>query len=67
MKVDGTHTAIQIDAYLRQNHQQQGAGVQENQGQAGGKVDKVQISRPPSKPRRLRSNSRKHPTYEKIW
>jgi flagellar biosynthesis anti-sigma factor FlgM len=44
MKVDGTNTAIQIDAYMRQNRQQEGARVQENSGQPGTKVDKVEIS-----------------------
>jgi negative regulator of flagellin synthesis FlgM len=45
MKIDGTNTTIQIDAYMRQARQsQQEAVSQENIGAQAPKSDKVQIS-----------------------
>jgi negative regulator of flagellin synthesis FlgM len=45
MKIDGTHTGIQIDAYMRQaQQQQQEVQTQEQAAQQTAKADKVQIS-----------------------
>jgi negative regulator of flagellin synthesis FlgM len=45
MKIDGTHTGIQIDAYMRQSQQQQQeVQNQEQAAQQTAKADKVQIS-----------------------
>jgi flagellar biosynthesis anti-sigma factor FlgM len=45
MKIDGTHTGIQIDAYLRQSQQQQQEVQKQEQAvQQTAKSDKVQLS-----------------------
>lgn len=44
MKIDGTRTTLQIDAYMRQIQQQQEVQNQEQAVQQAARADKVQIS-----------------------